>query len=125
MIKSRFDLGPDGPDVVVDATGAAPCIQTGIYLCKKGGTYVQAGMGREHVTFPITAACVRDLTVRGSIRYTAGVYPAAVDLVASGKVQVKKLVTHRYSFEQAEEAFETVRKGGEGVVKVMIRGVEG
>jgi D-xylulose reductase len=46
IIKERFCLG-EGPDVVLEATGAQACIQTGIHLTKKGGTYVQAGMGRE------------------------------------------------------------------------------
>ena len=92
-------------------------------LCKKGGTYVQAGMGKENVVVPITTVFIRDLTIRGSIRYTAGVYETAVKLVATGKVQPKQLITHRFKFEQAEEAFETVRKGGEDVLKVMIEGV--
>ncbi|ETN45967.1 uncharacterized protein HMPREF1541_00149 [Cyphellophora europaea CBS 101466] len=124
QIRDRFpQLGSEGPDIVIDATGAQPCIQTGMNLCKKGGVYVQAGMGRENVTVPLTNALIRDLTIRGSIRYTAGVYPRAVELVASGKVQPRKLITHRYKFEEAEEAFETVRRGGEGVLKVMIEGV--
>ncbi|KAJ9658431.1 hypothetical protein H2198_003715 [Neophaeococcomyces mojaviensis] len=122
IIKDNFMLG-EGPEVVIDATGAQSCIQTGVNLTKKGGTYVQAGMGRENVVFPITTACIRDLTIRGSIRYTAGVYPQAVDLVASGKIQPQKLVTHRFRFEEAEQAFETVRRGGEDVLKVMIEGV--
>ena len=46
IMKERFGLG-EGPDVVLEATGAQACIQTGIHLTKKGGTYVQAGMGRE------------------------------------------------------------------------------
>lgn len=46
MIKEKFDLG-DGPDVVLEATGAPSCIQTGVHLTRKGGVYVQAGMGRE------------------------------------------------------------------------------
>jgi D-xylulose reductase len=46
MIKEKFDLG-EGADVVIEASGAESCIQTGIYVTKKGGTYVQAGMGRE------------------------------------------------------------------------------
>jgi D-xylulose reductase len=123
QIKQTFSLG-EGPDVVIDATGAQSCIQTGVNLCKKGGTYVQAGMGKENIVFPITTACIRDLTIRGSIRYTAGVYRAAVDIVASGKVDPKVLITHRYPFEKAEEAFETVRKGGEDVLKVVIEGVQ-
>ena len=46
MIRMQFELG-DGPDVVLEATGAQASIQTGIQLVKKGGMYVQAGMGRE------------------------------------------------------------------------------
>jgi D-xylulose reductase len=46
MIKEKFGLG-EGPDVVLECTGAQTCIQTGVQLVKKGGMYVQAGMGRE------------------------------------------------------------------------------
>lgn len=46
MMKEQFGLG-EGPDVVLEATGAQRCIQTGVHLTKKGGMYVQAGMGRE------------------------------------------------------------------------------
>jgi D-xylulose reductase len=45
--------------------------------------------------------------------------------VASGKVDPKKLITHRFAFEDSEQAFETVRKGGEHVLKVVISGVKG
>ena len=123
MIKEQFNLA-EGPDVVIEATGAQSCIQTGVHLVKKGGMYVQAGMGRENVNFPITTACVRDLTIRGSIRYTAGCYSTAVDLVGSGKIDVKQLITHRFAFEESERAFGTVKKGGEDVLKVMISGVK-
>ncbi|KAL4918382.1 hypothetical protein BDW62DRAFT_210462 [Aspergillus aurantiobrunneus] len=123
LIKERFNLG-EGPDVVLEATGAQSCIQTGVHLTKKGGTYVQAGMGRENVVFPITTACIRDLTIRGSIRYSTGCYPVAVDLIASGKIDVKKLITNRFGFEQAEEAFELVRQGKESVIKVVIHGYQ-
>ena len=42
LIKERFSLG-EGPDVVLECTGAEPCIQQGVFLARKGGTYVQAG----------------------------------------------------------------------------------
>lgn len=45
-IVAQFGLG-EGADVVLECTGAAPCIQAGIFAAKKGGTYVQAGMGQE------------------------------------------------------------------------------
>lgn len=74
--------------------------------------------------FPITTACIRALTIKGSIRYSVGCYPSAVDLVASGKVDVKKLITNRFKFEEAEKAFELVKAAKEGVFKVIIEGVQ-
>ncbi|KAL2681438.1 hypothetical protein Neosp_009049 [[Neocosmospora] mangrovei] len=123
VIKEKFNLG-EGPDVVLEVTGAEPCIQTGVHLTKKGGTFVQAGMGTENVLFPIAVACVRELRIQGSIRYQTGCHPTAVDLVASGAIDVKKLITHRYKFEQSEEAFQKVKAREEGTLKVMIEGVQ-
>ncbi|KAF9637681.1 putative d-xylulose reductase a protein [Lasiodiplodia theobromae] len=126
--QSRLDFAKEfaGSDETilnpkVDKEGAEPA---GVFAAKCGGTYVQTGMGKENVTFPITTACIRGLHIKGSIRYTAGCYPAAVDLVASGKVQVKKLVTNRFKFEESEKAFELVKAAKEGVFKVVIAGVE-
>jgi D-xylulose reductase len=45
-IVAEFGLG-EGADVVLECTGGEPCIQAGIFAAKKGGTYVQAGMGKE------------------------------------------------------------------------------
>ncbi|KAI5275707.1 GroES-like protein [Aureobasidium subglaciale] len=123
MIKQEFGLG-EGADVVLECTGAEPCIQTGVYAAKKGGTYVQAGMGKENVLFPITTACIRALIIKGSIRYTKGCYPDAVDLIATGKIDVKRLITNRFKFEEAEKAFELVKAGREDVLKVIIEGVQ-
>lgn len=122
-IKTTFGLGL-GADVVLEASGAEPCVQMGVYVAKPGGTMVQAGLGKNAVNFPITQVCTQGLTLKGSIRYLTGSYPAAIDMIASGKIDVKKLITNRFPFEQAEEAFELVRQGRPDVFKVMIAGVQ-
>ncbi len=122
-LKASFGLG-EGADVVLECSGAEPCVQMGIYVAKHGGTFVQAGMGKEVVSFPITTVCIRGLTIKGSIRYLAGCYPAAIDLISSGKIDVKKLVTNRFKFEDAETAFELVKEGRSDVFKVLIEGVQ-
>jgi D-xylulose reductase len=60
QIKKEFDLG-EGADVVLECTGAEPCIQAGIFVAKKGGTYVQTGMGKE-VKQPSTFSSMMSLT---------------------------------------------------------------
>ncbi|KAF1988653.1 hypothetical protein K402DRAFT_411547 [Aulographum hederae CBS 113979] len=111
-----------GADVAIDATGAEPCIQTAIWALRKGGRYVQAGMGKDEIMFPIGAACGKELTIKGSFRYGGGDYKLAVDLVGSGKVDVKRLITGKVGFMEAEKAFEDV-KAGKGI-KTLIGGPE-
>lgn len=111
---------PDGVDTVIDASGAEPSIQTSIHVVRRGGTFVQGGMGKPDITFPITEMCAKELTVKGSFRYGSGDYKLALELIANGKVDVKKLITGIVEFEQAEEAFKSV-KAGTGI-KVLIKG---
>ena len=119
-IKDILGL-PNGVDVAIDASGAQPSIAAAIHVLRTGGTFVQAGMGREEITFPIVEMCCKELTVKGSFRYGVGDYKLAVELVAQGKVSVKELVTGRVPFERAEEAFKIVKEG-KGI-KVLIDGV--
>lgn len=109
-----------GADVVIDASGAESSIQTALHVVRKGGTYVQGGMGKSNITFPIMALCMKEVNVRGSFRYGSGDYKLAVKMVEKGQVEVKKLISGVVSFGRAEEAIQKVR-GGE-VIKVLIQG---
>jgi D-xylulose reductase len=111
---------PDGADAVIDASGAEPSIQTSLHVVRVGGTYVQGGMGKPDITFPIMALCIKEVTARGSFRYGSGDYKLAIELVASGKVDVKKLITTVVPFNKAEEAFKKVKEGQ--VIKILIAG---
>ena len=120
LIKES-DLGI-GADVVVDASGAEASVATGLAVLRRGGTYVQGGMGKPDINFPILTLCIKEITMKGSFRYGEGDYRVAVELVSSGKVDAKGLITGKVSFEEAEKAFGTVRKG-EGI-KTLIEGVK-
>jgi len=111
---------PGGADVVIDASGAEPSIQTSLHVVRMGGTYVQGGMGKADITFPIMALCLKEVTARGSFRYGSGDYKLAIELVGSGKVDVKQLINGVVPFEKAEDAFKKVREGQ--VIKILIAG---
>lgn len=118
-IINENDLG-EGADVAIDASGAEPSIQAAIHVLRKGGSYVQGGMGRDTCTFPIMAACTKELTIRGSFRYSQGDYQTALGLVTSGAVKVKDVISRKVKFEDALQAFEDI-KNGRGI-KVLIGG---
>ncbi|KAF2758728.1 GroES-like protein [Pseudovirgaria hyperparasitica] len=120
MIK-ECELGV-GADVAIDATGAEPCIQTGMQCLRTGGTYVQGGMGKSDMTLPIMVLAQREINFKGSFRYSSGDYKLATDLIASGKLDAKALITGKVKFTEAEQAFADV-KAGKGI-KMLIEGPE-
>ncbi|GAB0193892.1 sorbitol dehydrogenase [Grus japonensis] len=106
------------PEITVECTGVEACIQAGIYATRSGGTLVLVGLGPDMVTVPIVNAAVREVDIRGIFRY-CNTWPVAIALLASKRINVKPLVTHRFPLEKALEAFETTKRG-EGV-KVMLK----
>lgn len=120
-LREENDM-PLGADVVMDASGAPPSIATGIQIARNGGVYVQGGMGISEMTFPIMAACQKELTVKGSFRYGSGDYKLALDLISSGRVDAKALITGVVKFRDAENAFKEA-KAGTGI-KTLISGID-
>ncbi|EKG11239.1 hypothetical protein MPH_11711 [Macrophomina phaseolina MS6] len=112
----------EGGDVVLEATGAEPCIQMGVHLLKMGGTFVQAGLGKSLLQFPMVRMSEKELTMKGCFRYGAGDFELALELIREGKVSVKPLISSEVPFEQATEAWERTSRG-EGI-KNLIRGVQ-
>jgi D-xylulose reductase len=80
-------------------------------------------MGKSDINFPIMAMCTKELRVMGSFRYGPGDYQTAVDLVATGRISIKELITNKVSFEEAEKAFQSVKEG-KGI-KILIEGPKG
>ena len=118
LIKEQ-DL-EDGADVVMEASGAELSVQTGIHVLQVGGSYVQGGLGRNIIDFPIVLMSEKELTMKGCFRYSSGDFKLALNLITQGKLPVKEMITKIVEFGQAVEAWETTRKG-EGI-KTLIRG---
>ena len=120
-IKNKYGLD-EGADAVIEATGAEPCIETGIHVLRSGGTFIQAGLGRAKIQFPIVALSEKEIHMKGSFRYSTGDFDLAMHLLESRKVSVKELITGMEPFEKATSAWERTKKG-EGI-KTLIRGVQ-
>lgn len=116
------DLGLDEVDTVIEASGAASSTETGIYILRPGGKFVQTGMGRPKIEFPIGAMSEKELMVRGCFRYRSGDYELAVSLLSKGMIDVKPLMSSMTPFEDATAAWEKTAKG-EGI-KNLIRGAQ-
>lgn len=122
--RQRPATGADiyGADVAIEATGAEPCIQMGVHVLRVGGEFIQTGMGRREVTFPISDVAEKEVVVRGCFRYGPGDFELGVQFAVEGKIPVRRFITKVVPFEKATEAWETTRQG-EGI-KTLIRGVD-
>ena len=54
------------------------------------------------------------------VRRTDDDFPRAIDLVSSGRVNVKAMVTHRESLNAAPEVFEVLAQNQAGYLKVLL-----
>lgn len=115
---AQNDLNKRGATVVLEATGHETCINAGIHVLQPGGNFVQAGLGRANISFPIVALSEKEIHFHGSFRYSAGDFEIARQLLERRKVEVGQLVSGVVKFEDAKLAWEMTRKG-EGIKNVI------
>ncbi|VDL70846.1 unnamed protein product [Nippostrongylus brasiliensis] len=106
------------PDVTIECTGAQASMESAILATRPGGVIVMVGLGAPRVDLPIIDAAIKEVDIRGVFRY-ANCYPTALNLVASGRVDLSGLTRARYRLEDAVEAFKRAQEAD--VIKVFIR----
>lgn len=109
---------PESPDVLLECSGFPPAIVDGIRALDRAGRAVLVGMGGDEVPLPLSVIQERELTVSGTFRY-ANTWRTAIGLVASGHVNLDRLVTGHYGLDRVEEALMAGRRD-EHAVKVMV-----
>uniref|UniRef100_A0A8D8U444 Sorbitol dehydrogenase n=2 Tax=Cacopsylla melanoneura TaxID=428564 RepID=A0A8D8U444_9HEMI len=107
------------PEVTIDCTGLATCLTLGINVTRPGGKVMMVGMGPESISIPMVNACSKEIDILSCFRY-ANDYPTALEMVASGKCPVTKLITHNFKLEEAVDAFKTASKKSDDTIKIMI-----
>ena len=108
------------PEVVFETAGASATLNLATHLVKPGGTIVMIGMSPADFT-PINQGQIlgKELKILGIFRY-ANMYPKAIELVQSGKVNVKALATHTFALDQTKEALDFALEHKGDSIKVMI-----
>lgn len=108
-----------GCDVVFECSGAAPAILGVAGLARPGGAIVLVGMPVEPVPVNIVALQAKELRVETVFRY-ANVYDRAIALIASGKVDLKPLISDTIPFVDSVAAFDRAAEGRDTDVKLQI-----
>jgi D-xylulose reductase len=94
-----------GADVVFDAVGLPQSIAQALEVVCPGGCVVMIGMPGAPVPFDVVAAQVKEVRIETIFRY-AHVFPRALALMGSRKIDVRPLITDRYGFTDSVAAFD-------------------
>ncbi len=104
-------------DVFIDASGAERAILGGLERLAPRGRCVLVGMGADTIALPVPLIQGRELMITGTFRY-ANTWPTAIELAASGQVDLDGLVTSTHSLDDVEAAL--TAGSNPGALKAMV-----
>ena len=112
-----------GVDVAIEALGTQSTFETGLRVLRPGGALSSLGVYSTDLTIPLDAfaAGLGDKSIRSTL------CPGGkermrrmMEVVASGRVDLGGLVTHRFKLEEIEQAYDLFANQRDGVLKVAI-----
>ncbi len=107
------------PDVLLECSGNPRATWDAFSTVARAGRVVLVGMGGDELRLPLPYLQDREITLTGAFRY-ANTWPIAVQLAASGRVDLDAVVTGHYGLASAEAAL-TAARADPTAVKVIVQ----
>ena len=111
-----------GLDILIDASGNVKSIMEGLRSLCHGGKLYMIGNPKEPLVIdnPMKYLTLKEVTIKGTWgRELFKTWEKAENFILSGKIDLNKVITHRYPMSRYEDAFETALKG-EGCKVVLL-----
>jgi L-iditol 2-dehydrogenase len=112
--------GGRGADLAFEAVGRAETVLAATRSVRKGGTVTLIGNLAPRVEMPLQEIVTRELSLFGSCA-SSGEYPACIELLARGAVDVAPLISVLAPLEDGPLWFERLHKGGGDLMKVILQ----
>jgi 2-desacetyl-2-hydroxyethyl bacteriochlorophyllide A dehydrogenase len=112
--------GGDGADVVIEAIGLPVTYRAAIDIVAFTGRVVYIGYAKEDVPFTTKYFVAKELDIRGSRNAAPEDFIAVIETLKSGKVPVKKIITHRFPIDEADAAFKRWAEAPGNVIKMIL-----
>ena len=113
------ETGGNGVDIVLEAVGREETIVAAIDCVRKGGTVSLVGNISPQVTLPLQKVVSRQIRLQGSCA-SAGEYQQAIDLIASGKINVDLLITAVAPLSDGPAWFERLHAREPNLMKIVL-----
>jgi L-iditol 2-dehydrogenase len=127
VLSSKSDLvdqvmkvtNATGADVALEAVGRSETVAAAIDCVRKGGTVTLVGNISPQVTLPLQKVVSRQIRLQGSCA-SSGEYLKAIELLASGAIKVKPLITAVAPLDDGPAWFERLHAGEKNLLKVVL-----
>jgi L-iditol 2-dehydrogenase len=104
---------------VLEAVGRDETVAASIASVRKGGTVTLIGNISPEVRIPLQVVVSRQIRLQGSCA-SSGEYPQAMELMASGKIQVKPLITAVAPLGDGPQWFDRLHAGEPNLMKIVL-----
>lgn len=105
--------------LVMECTGANACIRGCLDIVCNAGRITFTGWPKNETSIPTDMITKKEVDIRGA-RTSAGEFEEAVELICSGKVDVKKILTKVVSMEDAADTILDIEKNPADYMKVVV-----
>ena len=105
--------------LVMECTGANPCIRGALDLVCNAGRITLTGWPKKETALPTDLFTKKEIDVRGA-RTSAGEFEEAIELIISGRVDIEKILTRTVSMDEAPEVIRDIEKNPGQYMKVVV-----
>lgn len=110
-----------GMDLVIETAGTEITTRQAVRVAKKGSDIVLVGYSKSgEITLPVSLILDKELTLKSVFRYRH-IYPMAIEAVASGKVNLKGIVTDIFPLDEVQKAMDYSVNNKNDIVKAVIQ----
>ncbi|KAJ2949372.1 hypothetical protein O0L34_g15285 [Tuta absoluta] len=110
MVERIQEILGTRPDVTFDACGYASAQRIAMLVTRNAGVVLVVGIADAMSEVPLSQAMLREVDIRGSYRIM-NTYPAALEAVASGAINLKPFITDHFKMAQTKEALALAQSG--------------
>lgn len=104
--------------LVMECSGANACVRASLDLVCHAGRITFTGWPPKETSLPTDVITRKEIDIRGA-RTSAGEFEEAIELILSGKVDVRALVTKKISLEQTPETIRDIARNPGRYLKVV------
>lgn len=107
-----------GVDVAFECSGNPNSVRACIESVRPLGTYTQVGICGQDIQFPMDQVFYKQMTIRGSVCYTARTWDRVMRIYEEGRVKLNDLITTKLPLSEWRIAFDLC--ANKEVVKVLM-----